>query len=128
MAMAVASATGGIRIGNTVYANRLMPGGGRALPSAVAAQPNPPSVAVATPPVPTNGMQPAQITALPSDNAVPVAALPSSPIPVDAKNFTSATTAQEMPLPQGLSDDAMIMKALGLYRNVAASAGGQTLN
>jgi hypothetical protein len=98
MAMALASAgAGGVRIGNTVYANRFI--NGPHLVPAVGAS----ASATGSTTTATTAGQPALITALPA--AADGVALPSTPIP------------------SALNDDAMIMRALNMYKSVATGDG-----
>jgi hypothetical protein len=138
MALSLAAATGGIHIGNKTYANRIG-NGARSVSSAPSASATAPAQIAA------NSLQPALATPLPAphatmaetpepgmpDNMI-VSLLPASPIPAAGPKDVGAANAAETTIPQALSDDVLIMKALGLYRSVAerAAAGnaGGTIN
>lgn len=92
--MSIAKATG-VRIGNTVYPDRIK-SGMRSLPPAI-------PVAKAAPPADTAATTGGDITA-------------------------SAQATQTAPIPDGLKDDALIMKALNAYRSTAENGGGKTAN
>lgn len=116
LAMAVSKATG-IRVGNTVYPNRIT-NGARALPPAAPAMQAATAASSGNSAVPPS---PSSITALPADNAT-TPPLPSTPMPAGGLNGGAQTTAGNLPLPEALADDPYIMKALGVYQSVAASA------
>lgn len=113
--MSVANATGGIRVGNTIFAKPLK-NGSRALPTTPPSAKAPDAggtatTATATPTNDPNAKGPV-VTALPADAASPT---------------TAATTNNT--IPPNLQDDALIMKALGLYQNTATQGGYQaTIN
>jgi hypothetical protein len=102
MAMAVSSATG-LHVGNTIYTSRLMNG------------PHPlPVAATSTAPV---------VAAQPPAPEMPTAAIASS-LPSTPAPSSGAMSAAGVPVPEALSDDALILRALNMYRNVAGSSGG----
>ena len=53
------------------------------------------------------------------------ATLPSTPVP-DASSIAAA--AEKESIPSVLKDDALIMKALGLYKSTAENAGSSARN
>lgn len=89
--MAVSNATGGIRVGNTIYNNRFK-----------------------------NSLPPAVKDAS-TNTGTTAGHLPSTPVPPSA-------TEQSMPLPSGLQDNAMMLKALEAYRSVAEGQSSATRN
>jgi len=140
MAMAMASAASGksTRLGNTLYTNRFLNG---PRPAPTYASTAPASAA------PASGVaSAASLQTLPG--ALPATAVPAGvktvlttgtmtpvTIPVASANAASASpaitaaasTANAAPvdraIPKELSDDALIMKALGLYQSVGARSG-----
>jgi len=106
------AASNGIRIGSTIYTSPLLNGK------------HPVPVATAT--AAAASVDAAQAAAVPVTAPSPTvtAALPASPIPasVTANSGTGSTTGQS--LPANLSDDALILRALNMYKSVAQSSGG----
>lgn len=96
--MAIANATGGLHVSNTIYSNRLNNG-------ALAPLETPPANKVVT-----------------TGDGLP--ALPSTPIP----NSDNLSGQQSTAIPAGLQDDAAILKALGVYRSVAEGTGNSARN
>lgn len=117
--MAIANASGGQRFGNMVFKN-----GVRSLPPAPTAPQIATTAAVptTTQALPANSEGPV-VSALPSSgDAASTAAttsLPYTPAPAVANAATTNAAVSENALPPALKDDALIMRALGLYRSVA---------
>lgn len=107
LAMAVTSATG-FHVGNMVYANN-MKNGMRALPAA----------APVAKPAAANSLA----------NASDAGTLPSTPVPT-AMTASIQPAAITPPVPESLGDDALILKALGMYQNAASlpAGGSDALN
>jgi hypothetical protein len=141
MAMAMAAATSGksTRIGNTLYTNRFL-NGPRPAPAsttrmtASATPPSAASVAANLQSLPgtfpatavPSGMKPVLSTGTMTPVTIPVASADTATTSV-ATTAAVASTASAAPvdrtIPKELSDDALIMKALGLYQSVGARSG-----
>jgi hypothetical protein len=161
MAMALASGPGGVRVGNTLYPNRLV-NGVRTLNPAVPTGPAATTaVASATTPAPiantatsstssssssdlqsllATAMAPSTPNATPvptgqqtlmSTNAAATSISPSSDAttPTSTAGVATSTPAvanTQLAVPPNLQDDLLVLKALGLYKNVAGSNLGST--
>jgi hypothetical protein len=143
MAMSLAKATGGMHVGNTIYANRLA---NMHLPPTV----TPPTVKIAAaepalttpPPLMSTPVDVKMTPAEPSAKIATIVITPSPAVTAPAPSSTPAETATveeskttvtapistaQTTLPPALIDDAYILKALGVYRNVAGNAASSAV-
>jgi hypothetical protein len=111
--IALSEGSHAMRLGNTIYTNRLMNG------------PHPLPVAAPATSTASTDSSAATTAAAPAANAA--SSTPTTPATTTANTATTATTgssvsSQHNALPQNLIDDMVMMKALNQYKGVAASS------